>query len=159
MMMMVYAATDYRMTVTTTNKAPWKAISGLIPCFLPFTRLHLVDVMALNFGKTFGLMTPGCVIGTPYFNLPNYQDSLICLIASTSPSGISWNLNLCCPLREVEIPEMASILDLLRSFTLSQDSPDHRVWLGHRFDSFTVKSFFHIVNNDQTLSSFPTGAV
>lgn len=50
--------------------------------------------------------------------------------------GSLWNLHLRCSIRDVEIPELISLLDSIQSIVISQNSLDHQVRKGRKSGIF-----------------------
>ena len=76
------------------------------------------------------------------------------LISWSSVSNFSWNLNFSRDFNDWECSNVLELLDRVHNANLNQNSLDKRVWVQHSSGIFSFKSFFDVLSNPLSESSF-----
>lgn len=92
-----------------------KNICKLYPLFLPFTRFAIGDDRSIKFWKdtwwgdlSFSSLHP------KLFHLASQKEAVVADILSTSPHGLSWNIQFSRELYDWEAQTLTSLLDSLK---------------------------------------------
>ncbi|KAM1005917.1 hypothetical protein ACFX2A_002729 [Malus domestica] len=139
-----------------SSRSPWKDISSGSQLFLHCCKFEVGNGERVRFWED------GWLEGGPLkeqfprlFLLSMMHNQNISSFADLSTNSLSWNFDFSRNLNEVEIEEVARLLQKVEEVRLSQSRTDNRRWKLEASRLFTCKSYRSFLSNNGIMQYFP----